>query len=133
MSAIRHNVPRYQSATDSSDPRVPGRPDFYEKALDTFANQLGPVACDLVRLLRLDSRQAWKLFEPLSVDVVFIDAGHTYDEVATDISLWRTRVKKGGIVAGHDYGQDHEGVKKALDEAYPDGVTVEGTVWWIRK
>jgi len=38
-----------------------------------------------------------------SLDFVFIDGSHTFDHVMTDIIVWSRKVRKGGIVAGHDY------------------------------
>ena len=38
-----------------------------------------------------------------SLDFVYIDGGHSYDYVMTDIILWTWRVRPGGIVSGHDY------------------------------
>ena len=62
-------------------------------------------------------------------DVVFIDAGHTYEEVKQDIIQWKPKAKM--IIAGHDYYPGvWDGVVKAVDEAFgkPDGVA--GTIWY---
>lgn len=37
-----------------------------------------------------------------SLDFVYIDADHEYKSVYQDIKIWIKKVKKGGIVAGHD-------------------------------
>ena len=39
------------------------------------------------------------------VDLLFIDADHTYDAVRQDWSDWVPKVRKGGIVALHDCKQ----------------------------
>ena len=44
-----------------------------------------------------------------SLDFVFIDANHLYDFVAEDIKVWTPKVKKGGIVSGHDYYESKTG------------------------
>ena len=59
-------------------------------------------------------------FDDESLDFVYIDAAHDYKSVKDDISEWDKKVRKGGIVAGHDYlsklhGTDY-GVKRAVDE-----------------
>lgn len=41
-----------------------------------------------------------------SLDFVYIDADHSYDFVMMDIILWGRKVRKGGIVSGHDYYYD---------------------------
>jgi hypothetical protein len=35
----------------------------------------------------------------------------------------------GPVIAGHDYGNPRFGVTRAVDEAFPEGVAVHGTVW----
>jgi predicted O-methyltransferase YrrM len=37
------------------------------------------------------------------LDFVYIDAAHDFVNVTLDIAAWEKRVRKGGIVAGHDY------------------------------
>ncbi len=52
-----------------------------------------------------------------SLDFVFIDGSHTFDHVMTDIIIWTRKVKKGGIVAGHDYYHFHDsGVVEAVNK-----------------
>lgn len=38
-----------------------------------------------------------------SLDMVFIDANHSYQAVIEDMDAWFPKVKKGGVFAGHDY------------------------------
>lgn len=42
-------------------------------------------------------------FEAGSLDFVYIDANHTLEHVIQDISEWSKRVRRGGIISGHDY------------------------------
>lgn len=51
----------------------------------------------------LDSVVASRLYDDASLDFVFIDADHSYAAVSRDIDAWIPKVKKGGIIAGHDY------------------------------
>lgn len=41
-----------------------------------------------------------------SLDFVYIDADHSYDFVMQDMILWGRKVRKGGMVSGHDYYYD---------------------------
>lgn len=51
------------------------------------------------------------------VDLVFIDAGHGYEDVKADIEAWFPHVKPSGLMVFHDYGaRVWSGVKKAVDE-----------------
>jgi SAM-dependent methyltransferase len=38
-----------------------------------------------------------------SIDFVYIDGSHEFDYIMCDIIEWGRRVKKGGIISGHDY------------------------------
>jgi len=49
------------------------------------------------------SNQVVKHFEDESLDFVYIDAAHDFVNVTHDISEWSKKVRKGGVVAGHDY------------------------------
>lgn len=49
-------------------------------------------------------------------DMVYIDADHSYESTKNNILKWFSKVKKGGILCGHDY---HMGeVKQAVDEVF---------------
>ncbi len=54
-------------------------------------------------MLRGLSSELIDLFQDESLDFVYIDANHAYDFVVEDINLWFPKVKKGGLVMGHDY------------------------------
>ena len=61
-------------------------------------------------------------------DMVFIDGTHTYEAVKEDIQLWLPKTKK--LICGHDYDGHHSGLQKAVNEAFPDGVKTEGSIWY---
>ena len=42
-------------------------------------------------------------FEDESLDFVFIDGNHNYESCVEDVALWSKKVKKGGLIFGHDY------------------------------
>jgi hypothetical protein len=51
-----------------------------------------------------------------SLDFVFIDGDHRFDFVMEDIIGWTRKVKKNGIVSGHDYYHFHNsGVVEAVN------------------
>jgi len=58
---------------------------------------------DRAIMIRATSEIASNIFENESLDFVYIDANHAYDWVVQDIELWYPKVKKGGILWGHDY------------------------------
>lgn len=54
-------------------------------------------------MFRIDSENASSFFNDESFDFVYIDANHSYEYVKKDIELWYPKVRKGGILSGHDY------------------------------
>ena len=63
-------------------------------------NKFGVADC--ITPLVMDSASASKEFEDGVADLVFIDANHWYADVKQDIELWMPKIKKGGILCGHD-------------------------------
>jgi hypothetical protein len=51
------------------------------------------------------------------LDAVYIDADHSYEGVKLDLNLSLKKIKKGGIIMGHDYTPNmFPGVVRAVDE-----------------
>jgi hypothetical protein len=91
---------------------------------------------DVINPVRLTSQEAHKLYDEESLDFVFIDAAHDMRSVLKDICGWSPKVKKGGIIAGHDYGGRYTGVTNAVDLFFGDIVqkevqTFESCSWWL--
>jgi hypothetical protein len=55
------------------------------------------------QIIKKTSMEAVKDFANESLDFVYIDGNHTFRYVAEDLVEWTKKVKKGGVVAGHDY------------------------------
>jgi hypothetical protein len=51
------------------------------------------------------------------LDFVFLDGDHRHDAVAADIRAWMPKVKKGGLICGHDFTPGWPGVVQAVKEA----------------
>jgi predicted O-methyltransferase YrrM len=67
------------------------------------------------------------------VDLVFLDAGHTYEEVKQDIELWLPLIRPGGIICGHDYGDPgFPDIEQAVGEMLGCVHVAGKTVWWKR-
>ena len=69
-----------------------------------------------IKPLKMTSIEASKQFEDNSLDFIFIDGAHGYEYVKDDINHWFPKLKKDGIIAGHDYNAGWDGVDKAVDE-----------------
>lgn len=62
------------------------------------------------------SPQAADKFDNESIDCIWIDALHDYDSVKKDLIAWYPKVKKGGMLGGHDFNYDFGGVPKAVHD-----------------
>jgi hypothetical protein len=72
-------------------------------------------------ILRETSEEAAHRFADASLDFVYIDGNHSYEACKQDIAHWWSKVKPGGVLAGHDYvdgnlPEGNFGVKSAVDE-----------------
>lgn len=83
------------------------------------------------------------IYVPDDLDFIYIDGNHSYKYCLEDIKNYWNKVKKGGIIGGHDYFNQGEAkeVKKAVDEfaeenklklysEFGDGIYCD---WWIVK
>jgi hypothetical protein len=91
---------------------------------------------DRLTHLRITSDEAVGHFDNESMDFVFIDGLHEYQQVKTDIENYWKKVKKGGVLIGHDFAMI-EAVNKAVNE-FSDKVGLEiqnaqQDLWYIRK
>lgn len=69
---------------------------FHEEA----RQRLAPYRATLVRKFSLE---AAKDVADGSLDFVYLDGNHSFENVAMDIAAWSRKVRNGGIIAGHDY------------------------------
>jgi hypothetical protein len=68
-----------------------------------------------VELIRKSSKYAALDFNDESLDFVFIDASHEFDDCYNDLISWYPKVKKNGFIIGHDfYNSACMGVTKAV-------------------
>ena len=87
--------------------------DFYDEA----CNNLAPlISQGVVELHRAHSHKIVQMFDDASIDFLFIDGSHEYEDVKEDLRLWLPKVKSGGTLAGHDYDPAWPGVQRAVNE-----------------
>jgi len=124
-------------------------------------NMISSGVWNIVYPLVMDSQTASKIFRDGILDLVFIDADHRYESVKKDISSWLPKLKKGGILSGHDcegyyskYPKEiqkiidehcgeafmdvsprHPGVVKALYDCFQDrhSIMPNSVIWYIKK
>jgi hypothetical protein len=92
-------------------------------------------------IIRKSSMDAVKDFEDESLDFVYIDGDHRFKFVTEDIYEWSKKVRKGGVISGHDYVHPRSikkrkagwawatmHVKFAVD-AYTEAYQIKN--WWV--
>lgn len=72
------------------------------KEIDILAKRVNKYK-DRFALLKTTSDKAHPFLANDSFDFVFIDGLHTYDQVLKDCKNYYSKIKSGGILAGHDY------------------------------
>ena len=122
-------VDTWAGSSEHINPKSPFyRPELTDPQwlFNQFKTNLKPVL-PLVNPIRMTSLEASTLYPDGSLDFVFIDASHEYEDVLDDIKAWMPKVKPTGILAGHDYHQ--KDVKKAVDEIF--GSVAEQEYCWV--
>lgn len=75
----------------------------YDLQFERQARQVAAAHPDRTRILKQPSMEVVQLFENGSVDFVYLDTEHTYEVMFNDAVAWWPKVRRGGILAGHDY------------------------------
>jgi hypothetical protein len=104
---------------------------YYLKNVQNFKSMgLGEI-----NIIPNKSEAAYSYFEDNSIDFLYIDGSHRYKHVVKDIDAYYPKVRPGGIISGHDYDKDFDGVIRAVDERFgADQVKIHpGTVWSFTK
>ena len=93
-----------------------------------------------VEFIRKFSEDATEHIEDGSLDFLYIDGNHQYEFAKKDIELYYSKIKKGGIIGGHDYTNSPEterenfGVFKAVNEFFKKKkINFYGTDWFVVK
>lgn len=112
------------SKEHATEPAVKGGILFAE-----FNSNMRPVY-GAYELHSYNSLTAAATFADASIDFVYIDASHEYEDVKRDIQGWLPKMKPGALLAGDDF-ESYKGVGQAVAELLP-GFTRNGNVWEYR-
>ena len=102
--------------------------DIWVNTYDIFTRNLMPVK-HVLTPIRMDSSVASTQYSNESLDFVFIDAEHDYFSVLNDIIIWYPKIKKNGIIAGHDFHENFPGVEQAVKNFFINDFSLDVTSW----
>jgi precorrin-6B methylase 2 len=87
-----------------------------EKVYKECVERLSPYK-DRCEMVKGYSPQISAEFKDGEADFIYLDGLHDYESVKKDINAWWTKIRDGGILAGHDYNKiKWKGVVNALEE-----------------
>lgn len=104
-----HCVDTWEGSIEHKQENVIVQKELY----NTFLKNIEPVN-HIITPIKLASVDAARTYEDESIDFVFIDAAHDYENVRQDLYAWYPKLKKGGMMCGHDH--TWPGVVKAVNE-----------------
>ena len=84
-----------------------------------------------VTFMKMTSMDAVQYVNNDSLDFIYIDGRHDFDYVMADLVYWIPKVRKGGIVSGHDYYPFYQGGVIQAVEAYTMANNIKQ--WYITR
>jgi predicted O-methyltransferase YrrM len=124
------------------DNYIPGHENLVRGGLGELVRQMGGLRetaewymreCgvrDLIHTVQLDSVSAAREHADGSIDLVFLDADHSYKGTTQAVSAWLRKVRPGGIFAGHDFTDTWPGVVQAVREILPGAERRRSSFFW---
>ena len=85
-----------------------------------------------IKSIKETSQNAFSILKDQQWDMVYIDGLHTYEGVSYDIEHYKTIIKPGGFVCGHDYGWGN--VRHTIGQLFDDKVDstfIDGS--WVKQ
>lgn len=107
------------------DPWI-GKNKVFEIAKNKLANYNA-------KIIRKTSAEALNDIADGSLDFVYIDGAHDYENARHDVFGWSKKVRIGGTVSGHDYFDHVEGVKFGVIQAVDEYVKANDQELFVTK
>jgi hypothetical protein len=110
----------------------PGRVERgYQRCVERYGND------PRVTMIRSLTWEAAARFPDNFFDFVYIDADHSYEACLADLRAWYPKVRRGGLIAGHDFDPAPEqecfeqfGVDRAVRELLGEDFALTGERAW---
>jgi hypothetical protein len=122
-------VDSFQGATNSTDENEVKAYVGISDIEQTYLESIAPIG-NKIQTIKSLSHEAADMFDDESVDVLFVDAGHSREAVLNDLKAWYPKMKNNSIMAGHDYTA-WDGVNQAVTEVFGTPHKVENDCWFI--
>jgi hypothetical protein len=104
-------------------------PQWQELEFDKVAQEFQTV----IRKVKDSSENVFGLFKDDSMDFIYIDGSHKYEDVSADLRNYIPKIKVGGWVCGHDYSKKKKGVMIAVDELGVEIKLFKDTSWCFQR
>jgi len=65
-------------------------------------NKLSDIDKSKIEIVKRTSLESFTFFPERSIDFIYIDADHSYHSVLLDLESWYPKIKKNGLIFGHD-------------------------------
>lgn len=101
-----------------------------EKVYDTFKEVVD--RNDNIKHIRMISDDAVESLKGTSVDFIYIDGLHTYEQIKKDIKNYLPLLKPNCLIGGHDYHRNWGGVVKGINELLGDPDATFLDTSWIK-
>ena len=88
----------HQEGELNHDPLLLDKDALYK----TFLTNVSPYRA-IINPIRMHSFAASQLYADESLDFVFLDSAHEYEHLMEELILWFPKLKKTGIISGHDF------------------------------
>lgn len=113
--------PRLQLCMIDPWERYPGYRDHVSQdKLESFREEAQKLSKEFpgrAQVIRRYSVSAATLFQDGTLDFVYIDGNHNLQNVIADLAAWTSKLRSGGIMAGHDYRKPKNNIGHHVVEA----------------
>lgn len=108
--ALMHKIPELDLTAVDSWESYAGYRDYPPGDLEVNAYNQSLVRSKRsgFKILKEWSVPASKQFTDGSLDFIYIDSNHDFAHVIEDLAAWSPKVKKGGIISGHDFFKSNQ-------------------------
>ena len=114
---------KYQDVSNAPNAEHAENLEHVKRTLSRFGSRFA--------IHRKYSVSAAREFADNTLDFVYVDARHEYEGCLEDLKAWYPKLRKGGLVSGHDFVPDCAEIKSELEKA-TEAWTIESSSLSLR-